>query len=304
VLVLDDLSTGRRANLDVVLDAGRAELVEGSICDEELVIDCMRSVDACLHLASAVGVKLILERPVETLLTNVRGNDIVISAAAATGRRLLYTSTSEIYGKNSRGALREDSDRILGPPLTSRWNYATSKAFGEALACGYHRELGAEMIIVRLFNTVGPRQRAAYGMVLPRFVRQALAGEDLTVYGDGTQSRCFAHVADTVRGITLLLDSDDAVGDAFNIGSTTEVTIIDLARRVIARTGSRSRIRMVPYEDAYENGFEELGRRKPDTTAIQRLVGWAPRRTIDDAIDDLSAFLTPSVAAYEGLPVA
>ena len=304
VLVLDDLSTGRRANLDAAIESGRTELVEGSVCDSRLVLDCMQSVDVCLHLASAVGVKLILDRPVESLLTNIRGTDVVISAAALLQRRLLYTSTSEVYGKNSQGALPEDSDRILGPALTARWNYSTAKAFGEALAAGYHREQGAEMIIVRLFNTVGTRQRGVYGMVLPRFIRQALAGLDLTVYGDGSQSRCFAHVSDTVRAITLLLDSDDSLGEAFNIGGTTELTILELARRVIERTGSSSRIRMVAYEDAYEDGFEELGRRKPDTTAIGQLVGWTPERTIDDAIDDVCAYELQPHPTYGTVPVA
>ena len=303
-LVLDDLSTGRLENLGPALETGAVEFVEGSVCDEGLVLECLESVDACLHLASAVGVKLIVDRPVESLLRNVRGSDIVISAAAALQRRLLYTSTSEIYGKNGRGPLAEDSERILGSPLPSRWSYSTAKAFGEALAHGYHREVGAEMVIVRLFNTVGPRQTGAYGMVLPRFVRQALAGEDLTVYGDGTQSRCFAHVADIVSAILLLLDSEEATGQAFNLGSTREVGIMELAERVIERTGSTSEVRLVPFEEAYEPGFEELGRRKPDTAAVERLTGWRARRTIDEAIDDVILDQRDATSADESIWVA
>lgn len=285
VIVMDDLSTGRKENLDRSLPSGRVELIEGSVDDEELVLDCLASVDACFHLASAVGVKLICDRPVDTLLRNVRGNDTVISAAAAVNRRLLFTSTSEVYGKNNSSALDEESDRILGSPFKSRWSYSTAKAFGEALAHGYHEELGAENIVVRLFNTVGPRQTGRYGMVVPSFVKQALAGEDVTVYGDGRQSRCFAHVADTVRALLLLLESDRAVGRVFNVGSAAEISILDLARRVVERTESSSQIRFVPYDEAYEEGFEELGRRVPDTTALRDLTGWEPTLTIDDAID-------------------
>jgi UDP-glucose 4-epimerase len=194
-----------------------------------------------------------------------------------------------VYGKNSAGALEEGSDRILGSAFKARWGYAIAKSFGESLAHALHREQGAEMVVVRLFNTVGPRQRGRYGMVLPRFVRQALAREELTVYGDGMQTRCFVHVSDTVRAITDVLDRQDAVGEAFNIGGTTEISIVELAARVIERTGSSSTIRLVPYEQAYQDGFEELGRRKPDTTRIRELTGWTPHRTIDDAIDDIVA---------------
>ena len=200
---------------------------------------------------------------------------------------MLFTSTSEVYGKNSNGALDEDADRILGPIQKCRWNYATAKSFGEALALGYAQELGAENTVVRLFNTVGPRQTGMYGMVLPRFVRQALTGEPLTVFGDGTQTRCFAHVYDTVDALVRLLDCDEAVGRVFNIGNDAEISIIGLARRVIARSGSRSEIHFVPYAEAYDEGFEELGRRKPDTSLLSELTGWAPERTVDDAIDDV-----------------
>src|SRR4051812_25456573 len=243
VLVLDDLSTGHRENLAGSLSTGLVEFVEGSVCDADVVAECMETVDVCLHLAAAVGVKLIVDHPLETTLRNVRGCDIVTGAAARLGKKLLYASTSEIYGKNGRGPLTEESERILGSPATTRWSYSTSKAFGEVLAFGYHRESGAENVIVRLFNTVGPRQAGQYGMVLPRFVRQALSGDDLTVYGDGTQSRCFLHVNDTVRALLTLLECQTAVGQAFNVGSTEEIGILELANRVIAATESSSDIR-------------------------------------------------------------
>jgi UDP-glucose 4-epimerase len=290
VVVLDDLSTGARENLEPALASNLVEFVEGSVLDADLVDDLMRSVDACVHLASAVGVQLVVSRPLDTLRRNIHGNDIVISAAARHDRPLLFTSTSEIYGKYSDGALTEDSDRLLGPPYKLRWSYATAKAFGEALIFSYVRECSARMKVVRLFNTVGPRQTGAYGMVLPRFVRQALGGDDLTVFGNGTQSRCFAHVLDVVHGIVLVLDEERTNGNVFNIGSGTEIPIVELARRVIERTGSESTIRLVPYEEAYDDGFEELGRRKPDTTAIRQLTGWMPARSVDDAIDDVIAY--------------
>jgi UDP-glucose 4-epimerase len=290
VLILDDLSTGDRRNVEHLLASGSVELVEGSILDPDLVDGCVKSVDACFHLASAVGVQLVVSQPLDTLLCNVRGTDIVISAAVRHSRRLLFTSTSEIYGKNSTGALDEQSDRILGSPFKARWGYSTAKAFGEALAHGYCREQGAKIVVARLFNTVGPRQKGAYGMVLPRLVQQALAGDDLTVYGTGTQSRCFVHVADTVHALSLLIESEEAVGDVFNVGSSVEVPIIELAAKVIERTGSRSRVQLIPYESAYGEGFEELGRRKPDTSRLERLTGWRISRTLDETIDDVIAF--------------
>jgi UDP-glucose 4-epimerase len=289
VLILDDLSTGERRNVEHLETSESVELVVGSILDEALVEECVKSVDACFHLASAVGVQLVVSRPLDTLLCNVRGTDIVVSAAVRQGRRLLYTSTSEIYGKNSSGSLTEQSDRILGSPFKARWGYSIAKAFGEALSHGYSRECGAEIVVARLFNTAGPRQKGAYGMVLPRFVQQALAGEDLTVYGNGTQSRCFVHVLDTVAALVMLADSDLALGDVYNVGAEVETPIVELARCVIEHTGSNSKIELVPYEEAYEEGFEELGRRHPDTSKLRQLTGWQPARTIDDAIDDVIA---------------
>ena len=289
VILLDDFSTGRRENVEHLLGSDQVELVEGSVLDQGLVDACMARADVCLHLASAVGVQLIVSRPLDTLRRNVRGNDVVISSAARHRRRLLFTSTSEVYGKNSDGALREDADRIVGSPFVARWAYSIAKSFGEALVHSHHREEGTAGTVVRLFNTVGPRQTGAYGMVVPRFVRQALAGEELTVYGNGTQTRCFIHVQDTVHAILLVLDTDQSVGRVFNVGNTVEMPIIELARRVIDRTGSGSTVRLISYDDAYDEGFEELGRRRPDTTALQELTGWQPVRTVDEVIDDVVA---------------
>lgn len=296
VLVLDDLSTGRRQNLELALETGAAELVEGSILDQALVEDCVAATDTCLHLAAAVGVELILDDPLKSLLCNVRGSDIVISAAAARGGKALVVSSSEVYGKNSTGPLAETSDRILGPPSTARWAYSTAKAFSEVLANAYGYETDAESIVVRLFNTVGPRQSGSYGMVLPRLVQQAMAGENLTVYGDGTQTRCFAHVADVVDAILRLLETDEAVGRTFNIGSPNEISIANLAARVIERCGSDSEISLVPYEEAYGKGFEEIGRRHPDLGLIHGMTGWSPVRSIDDMIDDVIADQPAQVA--------
>ncbi len=290
VLVLDDLSTGSRENIAAALASGKADFIEGSACDAKLVDDCMEEVDACFHLASAVGVKLIVGHSVKSLARSVRGAQVVTEGAHRLGRRLLFASTSEIYGKNGGAALSEHSDRVLGPPSVARWSYSTAKALGEAISLGYARERDADTVVVRLFNTVGPRQTGAYGMVLPRFVGQALAGEDLTVYGDGTQSRCFSHVYDTVRALVMLMDEEGARGTAFNVGRSSEITILELAQKVIERTDSDSGIRTVPYEEAYGEGFEELGRRRPDTSALEQMTGWRPRRSVEDAIDDVAAF--------------
>ena len=287
VVLFDDFSTGRRENVAHLLGHPKVELIEGTTLDARLVDELVSGADVCLHLASAVGVQLIVSSPLTSLLGNVRGTDNVFASCVRHGKRLLFTSTSEVYGKNCADPLSEGADRILGSAYKSRWAYAMAKGFGEALAHGYYRDCKAEMIVARLFNTVGARQTAAYGMVLPRFVQQALVGEDLTVYGDGTQTRCFTHVADTVEALLLLLHNDDAVGQLYNVGTQVETSIIELAGRVIERTGSESRVQLVPYERAYGEGFEELGRRKPETRAIRDLTGWEPNRAIDEAITDV-----------------
>jgi UDP-glucose 4-epimerase len=290
VIVLDDLSTGTRDNLAVVLDAGAATLVEGPTMDERLVAECMENVDVCIHLASAVGVQLIIEEPLRTLLGNVRGADVVISTAAWMNKRILVASSSEIYGKNSQGALHEDADRHLGPPTRSRWAYANAKCFAEFLVNAHVAEQDTDAIVFRLFNTTGPRQLAAYGMVLPRLVRQAIVGEPLTVYGDGRQTRCFLHVSDAVSGILDLALEPGARGRTFNIGSEHEIDIRSLAELVIERAESSSSIEFIPFDEAYGDGFEELGRRRPDTSAIRALTGWSPQRSLGDIVDDAIAY--------------
>jgi len=299
ILLLDDLSTGRRENVEHLMDTGRVELVEGSVLDGAVVEDCMRAADRCVHLASAVGVQLVVDHPLDTMLGNVRGIDMVMAAATRLGRRVLFASTSEVYGKQSRGPLAEDADLVIGSPAKARWSYAIAKCFGEAVAHGYHTDRGAETVVVRLFNAVGPRQTARYGMVLPRFVGQALRGEDLTVYGPGSQTRCFTHVLDSVQAIRLLCDEDRAIGRTFNVGSSTPVAVVELAERVIERSRSSSRIVGVSYEEAFAPGFEDLGMRRPDTTALEQLTGWSPARTLDDAIDDVIIHEAAATVAAE-----
>jgi UDP-glucose 4-epimerase len=296
VVIVDDLSTGRLLNIEHLAANGTARFVEGSVTDAELVDGLIADCDCCLHLASAVGVKLVVSEPLETLRRIVHGTDVVISSAARHGTRVLFASTSEVYGKNSDGALHEDSDRILGSAFKSRWSYAIAKSYGEALAHGYHREYGADTIVFRLFNTIGPRQRGIYGMVVPRLVRQAISGEPVTVYGDGTQSRCFLHVHDAVAAILAIAGLESATGCSFNIGNPNPITILALAERIIERTGSSSRITFVPYEQAYDDGFEELGRRRPDTAAVEQLTGWRPTRTLDEALDDVIAYQRAELA--------
>ena len=303
VTILDDLSTGTRANVEALLAGGRARLVIASTHDAGVVNELMAGADTCFHLASSVGVKLIVEQPLDCLIRTVRGTDTVMAAAAEHRTRLLFTSTSEVYGKGAGRAFGEQDDRLLGALETSRWWYATAKSFGEALTYGYTRERGARMTVARLFNAVGPRQASAYGMVLPRFVRQALAGDDVTVYGSGTQERCFTHVKDAVDALVALIEADAAIGNVYNVGASEPATISELARRVIARTGSSSKPRLVPYEHVYGEGFEDLWGRRPDCSALERLTGWRPNRSLDEAIDDVIAWQR-EMPAQPGEPVA
>ena len=289
VVVLDDMSTGLTRNLLGAQAGGRARLVHGSVLDAELVARCMREVDVCVHLAAALGVKRIVDYPLETLLSNVRGTDIVMAAAVRMGRRLLFASSSEVYGKHGGTALGEDSDCTIGAPSRSRWSYAIAKQFGESLANAYGQDADADIVTVRFFNVVGSRQSSAYGMVLPRFVAQALKDEPLTIYGDGSQSRCFTSVDDAVSAVVGLLGCDSARGGTYNVGASTPVRIDTLAQSVVSRTGSRSEIVHVPYSAAYGPGYEELASRSPDTSALRALTGWMPLRTVDQAIDEVIA---------------
>jgi UDP-glucose 4-epimerase len=290
VTALDDVSTGSLDNVAHLLGSEAFTMIEGSVLDADLVRKLTEDADVVVHLAAAVGVRLIVEQPLRALTTNIRGSENVLEAAADFDRRVLIASTSEIYGKNAMGPLHEDSDRILGSPYVARWSYSTAKAVDEILAHAYWVEQGTEAIVVRLFNCVGPRQTGEFGMVVPTFVRQALAGAPLTVHGTGGQRRCFCHVLDTVAGIVSLIDHPDSPGQPFNIGALNEVTMRGLAERVIERTGSSSSIETIPYAQAYEKGFEDMERRVPDIEKIGGLTGWAPSRTLDDILDDTIAY--------------
>ena len=289
VVVLDDLSTGRHDNLRQHTGSTDVEFVLGSILNEALVDDVVRRCDYVIHLAAAVGVNLIVERPLESLATNIRGSEIVLEKCHKYGRKVLVASTSEIYGKNTSDALSEEDDRILGSPLKTRWSYSEAKAIEEVLAHAYWREKGLPTVIVRLFNTVGPRQVGSYGMVIPRLVEQALRGQPITVYGSGDQTRCFCHVSDVIGALLGLMSERDAEGRVFNVGSQSEISISDLARRIIEVTGSTSEIVQVPYDEAYEAGFEDMQRRRPNTARINELMGWSPTRDLETIIKDVAA---------------
>ncbi len=284
VVLLDDLSTGRLANIEHLNGRADAEFVLGSILNADLVDHVVSRVDTVFHLAAAVGVNLIVEKPLESMMTNIRGTETVVEKAHKYGKRILVMSTSEIYGKNTSDSLSEEDDRILGSPLKSRWSYSEAKAIDEILAYTYWREKGLETVIIRLFNTVGPRQTGSYGMVIPRFVGQALRNEPITVFGDGNQTRCFCHVGDVVEGLVALSEHPEAFGKVFNLGGGEEVSIRELAERVIELTGSQSSLEFIPYDTAYEAGFEDMERRVPNTTRAMQLVGFEPSASLDDII--------------------
>ena len=284
MILLDNLSTGRLANIEHLRSRDDVEFVQGSILNADLVDDVVSRVDQVFHLAAAVGVELIVEKPLESLMTNIRGTETVIEKAHKYDKRTLVTSTSEIYGKNTSDSLSEEDDRILGSPLKSRWSYSEAKAIDEILAYTYWREKGLETVIIRLFNTVGPRQTGNYGMVVPRFVRQALHSEPITIYGDGTQTRCFCSVGDVVQGMVALFEAPEAFGRVFNLGGTEEVSMRELADRVINLAGSNSQLEFIPYDIAYEEGFEDMARRVPNTKRAHDLVGFQPQAGLDDII--------------------
>jgi len=289
VVLLDDLSTGRLANIEHLNGRSDVEFMLGSILNTDLVDQVVSRVDTVYHLAAAVGVNLIVEKPLESLITNIRGTETVIEKAHKYNKRFLVTSTSEIYGKNTSDSLAEDDDRILGSPLKSRWSYSEAKAIDEILAYTYWREKGLETVIARLFNTVGPRQTGSYGMVVPKFVGQALRNQPITVFGDGTQTRCFCHVSDVVGGLVSLADHPEAFGKVFNLGGSEEISISDLARRIIELVGSESELQYIPYDDAYEEGFEDMARRVPDTSRARQLVGFETSVALDDIIRSVVA---------------
>ncbi|MHB1318668.1 MAG: GDP-mannose 4,6-dehydratase [Anaerolineae bacterium] len=281
VTVVDDLSTGRFENVQhLVGQAGFSFAIE-TISNEAVMDRLVSECDIIYHLAAAVGVELVVRDPVHVLETNVKGTDVILHTAARYRKKVILASTSEVYGKNTRVPFSEDDDSTLGPTTRSRWSYACSKAMDEFMALAYYKQQALPVVIVRFFNTVGPRQSGRYGMVIPRFVRQALNDEPLTIYGDGRQSRCFGYVGDVVRAVTALADHPAALGQVFNIGSTEEVTIEALARRTVALAGSRSELVYIPYEQAYEEGFEDMQRRVPDIRKVRALVGWQPTVDLD-----------------------
>jgi UDP-glucose 4-epimerase len=295
VLVIDDLSTGRLENVTHLSGHPSFHLARASIMDH-IVMDRLASqADVIVHLAAAVGVKLIVERAVHTIETNVMGTEAVLKSALRYGCRVLLASTSEVYGKGHKLPFAEDDDVLLGATSRSRWSYGATKMVDEFLGLAYHREHGLPVVVARLFNTSGARQTGAYGMVVPRFVRQALQGVPITIYGDGTQRRCFCHVSDVALALVALAEHPAAPGRVFNVGATDEISIRSLAERVREMTGSQATIVAIPYEEAYSPGFEDMTRRIPDTTRIHQLTGWRASRSIDDILRDVIAHERPGL---------
>ena len=291
ILILDDFSTGSKANIEELSSLSSVEIFSGSVLDKELVEKLMSQVDFCFHLAACLGVRKIIEDPIQSLKVNIHGTENVIESASKQGVPILLASTSEIYGKNPIQPLSEDSDRLLGSPLKYRWSYSEAKALDESLVQMYGDQKGLKFIICRFFNTVGPRQTGDYGMVLPRFVQAALKGQDLEVYGDGTQSRVFCHVKDAVEAIISLVEEPKAFGDVFNVGGRTEITIENLAKMVIQETKSVSKIKLVPYDQAYGTAFEETYKRVPNIEKIHNRTGWSPKLSNQEMILDLAEHL-------------
>ena len=291
VVVLDDFSTGRKENLAHHSQNKAVEVVEGTILDTELVDKLVSKSDRVFHLAAAVGVFNIVKYPLESLTTNIKGSENVFEACLKHNKPVLITSSSEVYGKNTSDLLSEGSDRVVGAPQKIRWSYSDAKAIDEAMAIALHQQKGLETRIVRLFNTVGPRQIGRYGMVVPRFVEAALKNEPLTIYGTGKQTRCFGHVADVVDAILKVDEAPLAIGAPINIGVNQEISILDLASLVISILESQSKISFLPYEQAYTIGFEDMERRVPDTSRLRTITGWKPTKDIEEIIIDLAHFL-------------
>jgi UDP-glucose 4-epimerase len=289
VTVIDNFSTGRISNLKSLTSSSNFTLINGSILDTNVLNPLIKESNYIFHLAAAVGVFNIVQNPLASLLTNIRGTENVLEAANASGTPVFLTSSSEVYGKNISNSLKESDDRILGSPVKLRWSYSEAKAIDESLAYAYFIEKQLETRIVRLFNTVGPRQLGAYGMVVPRFVKSALANEPITIYGDGNQTRCFAHVYDVIDAVIAIAFAENTVGRLINIGNNFEISINGLAQKIISETGSKSEIVYVPYEEAYGDGFEDMERRVPNIDLINKLVGWKPKRDLTTIIADISA---------------
>jgi UDP-glucose 4-epimerase len=288
VTAIDNFSTGRASNLSNLNGAAGFTLVEGSILDTNILNPLVMDADYVFHLAAAVGVFNIVNNPLASLLTNIRGTENVLEAAHGADTPVFLTSSSEVYGKNISDSLKESDDRILGSPVTLRWSYSEAKAIDESLAYAYFIERKLETRIVRFFNTVGPRQLGAYGMVVPRFVKAALTNQPITIYGDGNQTRCFAHVYDVVDAVLAIAFTDNTIGRVINIGNDFEISINGLAKKIIEMTGSKSQIVYVPYAEAYGDGFEDMARRVPNIELISQLVGWKPKRDLSTMIADIS----------------
>jgi UDP-glucose 4-epimerase len=287
VTLLDNFSTGSKSNIAHI--EGKVTTIDGDIRNIELINQLTKDSDLVMHLAAALGVNTILESPLESMSTNITGSEVVLNAAAKHNKRIIIASTSEIYGKNPKQPLSETDDRVVGAPQKIRWTYSDAKAIEEAMAFALHQEKNLPVTTVRLFNTVGPRQTGRYGMVVPRFVHAALKNEPLTIYGDGTQSRVFCHVDDAVQAIASMAATDSTIGDVYNVGGTGEVTIKQLAGRVLSVTGSKSEITYTPYSDAYPAGFEDIQRRVPDISKVKKAIGWAPTKDLKQIISDIAA---------------
>jgi UDP-glucose 4-epimerase len=290
VYILDDLSTGSIANIQHLKIHAKFHYVIDTVMNRQLTAELIDVADVVYHLAAAVGVRLIVESPVRTIETNIQATEIVLSLANKKKRPTFVASTSEVYGKSTDFPFREDGELVMGATTKGRWSYACSKAIDEFLAVAYWKEKKLPTVVARLFNTVGPRQTGQYGMVVPNFVRQALAGHPITVFGDGKQSRCFCHVSDVVRALIGLMEKPEAYGNVFNVGSSEEVTILDLAKHVREVAQSKSEIVFVPYDKAYEEGFEDMPRRVPDTTKIKSLIGWQPTVPLHQILSDVVEF--------------
>ena len=291
ITILDNLATGRKENLSVHLGGANVTFIEGSILDLPLLDGLIKETEYVFHLAAAVGVFNIVNHPLDSLMTNIRGTENVLESAHKYSKPVFVTSSSEVYGKNDSDSLKESDDRILGAPVTLRWSYSEAKAIDESLAYAYWVEKKLETRIVRFFNTVGPRQLGAYGMVVPRFVQFALKNEPITIYGNGEQTRCFGHVLDAVDAVVRIAFADNTIGKVINIGNDYEISINDLAKKVIEQTNSKSEIVYVPYEEAYGDGFEDMERRVPNIELIKSLVGWEPKRDLSSMITDIAEFL-------------
>src|SRR5437763_6667572 len=284
VSIVDDLSTGSMHNIQHLKGSGNFQYCIDTITNSRLMAELIDTADVVYHLAAAVGVRLIVESPTRTMETNIRGTEVVLELAAKKKKRVLITSTSEVYGKRDTVPFKENDDLVLGPPDKGRGSYACSKAIDEFLAVAYWKEKKVPTVIARLFNVVGPRQTGRYGMVIPNLVKQALAGKDMTVYGDGNQTRCFTYISDAVSALVALAEHPETNGEVYNIGSVEEVSILDLAQRIKQLTGSKSKIVFIPYDEAYEQGFEDMMRRVPDLSKIARLIGYAPTTTLDQIL--------------------